>query len=62
MRHYNYDGLCGPMSCVPMRKDGVPEFVMILSCSGIYSDIYISLVKCTQLHFKFDKPYSNPYN
>ena len=27
MRHY--DTSCGPMSCVPMRKDGVPEFVNI---------------------------------
>ena len=23
MRHY--DSSCGPMSCVPTRKDGVPE-------------------------------------
>ena len=36
MRHY--DTSCGPVSCVPTRKDGVPEFVIklpILSCSGV---------------------------
>ena len=36
MRHY--DTSCGPMSCIPKRKDGVPEFLIkppILSCSGI---------------------------
>ena len=36
MRHY--DTSCGPMSCIPTRKDGVPEFshqTPILSCSGV---------------------------
>ena len=36
MRHY--DTSCGPMSCVPTRKDGVPEFdikLLLLSCSGV---------------------------
>ena len=34
MRHF--DTSCGPMSCVPTRKDGVAEFVInILSCSGV---------------------------
>ena len=36
MRHY--DNSCGPMSCIPIRKDGVPEFVIktpILSCSDV---------------------------
>ena len=26
MRHY--DTSCGPMSCVPTREDGVPQFVI----------------------------------
>ena len=37
MRHY--DTSCGPMSCVPMRKDDVYTRIRhqtpILSCSGV---------------------------
>ena len=34
MRHY--DTSCGPMSCVPTRKDGVPEFVIkLLYCRAV---------------------------
>ena len=34
MRHY--DTSCGPMSCVPTRKDGVPEFVIkALYCRAV---------------------------
>ena len=39
MRHY--DTSCGPMSCVSMRKDGIPEFVIkALYCRVVvyYSD------------------------
>ena len=42
MRHY--DTSCGPMSCIPTRKDGVPEFVIkLLYCQC--SDVAISFVK-----------------
>ena len=45
MRHY--DTSCGPMSCVPTRKDGVPEFVIkpykkiivVQWCSDIISEM-----------------------
>ena len=34
MRHY--DTSCGPMSYVPMRKDGVPEFMIkALYCCAV---------------------------
>ena len=35
MRHY--DTSCGPMSCIPTRKDGVPEFVIkpLYCCRGV---------------------------
>ena len=41
MRH---DTSCGPMSCVPTRKDGVPEFVIkalyvVQWCSNTISEI-----------------------
>ena len=43
MRHY--DTSCGPMSCVPARKDGVPEFVIkALYCRAVVY-IEIPLVK-----------------
>ena len=39
MRHY--DTSCGPMSCVPTRKDGVPEFVIkALYCRAV---VYIAI-------------------
>ena len=32
----HYDTSCGPMSSVPMRKDGVPEFVFkLLYCRAV---------------------------
>ena len=57
MRHY--DTLCGPMSCVPTRKDGVPEFVIkelyvVQWCSDTISEmttlvisLMVSLHHCT---------------
>ena len=34
----NYDTSCGPMSCVPTRKDGVPEFIIkALYCRAVCS-------------------------
>ena len=36
MRHY--DTSCGPMSCVPTRKGGIPEFVIkALYCCAVDS-------------------------
>ena len=40
MRHY--DTSCGPMSCVPTKKDGVPEFVIkVLYCLVV---VYIAIL------------------
>ena len=43
MRHY--DTSCGPMSCVPTRKDGVPEFVIKLLYCLAGSGVEIPFVK-----------------
>ena len=41
----HYDTSCGPMSCIPTRKDGVPEFVIkALYCRAVVF-IVIPLVK-----------------
>ena len=41
----HYDTSCGPMSCIPTRKDGVPEFIIkALYCRAVVF-IVIPLVK-----------------
>ena len=41
------DTSCGPMSCVPMRKDGIPEFVINSS-----SNPYIVMQWCSDTFVK----------
>ena len=51
MRHY--DTSCGPMSCVPTRKDGVPEFVIkTLFCRAVvFSEITsVVILQMVSLH------------
>ena len=44
MRHY--DTSCGPMSCVPTRKDGIRHQTPILSCSGVAIPLVKFRYKC----------------
>ena len=56
MRHY--DTSCGPMFCVPTKKDGVPEFVIkpvVQWCSDTISEmttLVISLMVSTARQYK----------
>ena len=44
MRHY--DTSCGPMSCVPTIKDGIPEFVIkpLYSFSNFKKKFYLLVI------------------